>query len=167
MELNGGGRGESHLGKVVRQGLFGGDRNPEMRLCFLSGAREGRDYSLFTFSPLATLYIMWDLFFFNVNYLFFNCFTELCWFLPNINSMWDLSSLVRDLTCTPAVEPWSPNRWITREVPVWVFVILLLKLLAFTLLISFTTNSDFCITVQAQGVFFFLQCEQALLTDDF
>ena len=61
MELNGGGRGESHLGKVVRQGLFGGDRNPEMRLCFLSGAREGRDYSLFTFSPLATLPGMWDL----------------------------------------------------------------------------------------------------------
>ena len=109
----------------------------------------------FFFSPLATLYIMWDLFFFNVNYLFFNCFTELCWFLPNINSMWDLSSLVRDLTCTPAVEPWSPNHWIIREVPVWVFVILLLKLLAFTLLISSTTNSDFCITVQAQGVFFF------------
>ena len=111
-----------------------------------------QDFFLF---PLGHTVHHVGLFFFNVNYLFFNCFTELCWFLPNINSMWDLSSLVRDLTCTPAVEPWSPNRWITREVPVWVFVILLLKLLAFTLLISFTTNSDFCITVQAQGVFFF------------
>ena len=35
--------------------------------------------------------------------------------------MWDLSSLTRDRTCTPAVEAQSLNHWTTREVPQRIF----------------------------------------------
>ena len=31
--------------------------------------------------------------------------------------MWDLSSLIRDRTCAPALEVWSLNHWTTREAP--------------------------------------------------
>ena len=31
--------------------------------------------------------------------------------------MWDLSSAARGLSCAPAVEAWSPNRWAGRGVP--------------------------------------------------
>ena len=30
----------------------------------------------------------------------------------------DLSSLIRDPTCTPCIGRWSPNHWSTREVPI-------------------------------------------------
>lgn len=89
MELNGGGRGESHLGKVARQGLCGGDRNPEMWLCvfYLELERAGTTAYLL-FSPLATL-----------------------------PGMWGLSSQTRDQSHAPAVEAQSLNPWATRESP--------------------------------------------------
>ena len=31
--------------------------------------------------------------------------------------MWALSSPARELSCTPAVEAWSTNRWVSRRVP--------------------------------------------------
>ena len=31
--------------------------------------------------------------------------------------IWDLSSLIRDWTCTPCIGSWSPNHWTTKEVP--------------------------------------------------
>ena len=40
------------------------------------------------------------------------------YFLAIVSSMWDLCSLTRDQTCVPALEVWSLNHWITREVPV-------------------------------------------------
>ena len=35
--------------------------------------------------------------------------------------LWDLSSLTRDRTCTPALEAWSLNHWTAREVPMCLY----------------------------------------------
>ena len=78
------------------------------------------EHDLFFFPPLATLYIMWDLFFFfNINYWFFNwriialqncvglCHTLVaCGILVPWSGIWP---------APPAVEAWSPNHWITRK----------------------------------------------------
>ena len=37
-------------------------------------------------------------------------------FLVTPCSMWDLSSLTRDLTCTPNTGRWHLNHWTSREV---------------------------------------------------
>ena len=37
--------------------------------------------------------------------------------------MWDLSSLTRDGTCTPSMKAWSINFWLTRDVPVLLFIV--------------------------------------------
>ena len=42
-------------------------------------------------------------------------------FLATVSSMWDLSSLTRDQTRTPALEVQSLNHWIAREVPLTIY----------------------------------------------
>ena len=42
-------------------------------------------------------------------------------FLFALHSIWYLSSLTRDGTCTPSMKAWSINCWITRDVPVLLF----------------------------------------------
>ena len=43
------------------------------------------------------------------------CFCFMFWVFW-LQGMWDLSSLIRDQTCTPCIERWSLNHWTTREV---------------------------------------------------
>ena len=38
-------------------------------------------------------------------------------FLAMLCGMWDLSSLTRDRTCTPALEVQSLNHWTSRDIP--------------------------------------------------
>lgn len=47
--------------------------------------------------------------------------TLIFFFLAKLCSLWDLSSLNRYGSVTPAVEKWSLNRWIPREVPTLIF----------------------------------------------
>ena len=71
-------------------------------------------------------------FFFKTYFLLkYNCFTVLCQSLPNISvklllfyvlifqpqSIWDLSSLTRNWTCTPSTGRQSINHWTTKVVP--------------------------------------------------
>ena len=53
----------------------------------------------------------------------------LVYFLALAHGMWDLSSLTRDLTCSPnpTLEVWNPNYWITREVPEILLLFFLLE----------------------------------------
>ena len=47
----------------------------------------------------------------------------LCFGILALQSMWDLSSLIRYQTFIPCVGRQSPNHWTTREVPMYAFCV--------------------------------------------
>jgi len=57
---------------------------------------------------------MWCLY--PVRDYFLSFFNLINFFLATLHSIWDLSSLTRDGTLGPALEAWSLNHWIAREV---------------------------------------------------
>ena len=71
--------------------------------------------SILFFNFFKKIFLMWTILkvfieFVTILLLFYVLVVWLC-------SMWDLSSLTRDWTCTPCIGMQSPNHWTTREAP--------------------------------------------------